>query len=367
MGDNWSQIYLPFSHLKTLIKEDSTKMRKDLSTMDTNNTSIRFFTSKDASPDALDGERIAVIGYGNLGRPFALNLRDSGVPQIFVGNIADDYATQATNEGFHVMGISEAVADADIALILLPDEVIPESFSADIAPNLRPGSAIVFASGYTLAYGLIKPPAYVDVLMLAPRMAGENARQRFLNDEGFFAYVSVEQEASGKAWQRLLGLAKFTGILKAGALQMSAQQEADIDLFIEQSMGAALGMAILTAFTVGVDSGLPPEAMVMEMYMDGEMEMVFRSFREIGFFKASNVHGPTALYGGYVRTMELMQTDMYDRFTKVMEHIHTGGFANDFQAERQAGYPNLTTAMEMDTGEHPISQAEAVMRGMIEG
>jgi ketol-acid reductoisomerase len=334
--------------------------------MDANNTSTRFFTSKDASPSALDGERIAVIGYGNLGRPFALNLRDSGVSQIIVGNIPDDYSRQAVNEGFKVMSIGEAVASSNIALILLPDEVIPESFAADIAPNLQPEAAIVFASGYTLAYGLIQPPAHVDVLMLAPRMAGENARQRFLNDEGFFAYVSVEQEASGKAWQRLLGLAKSTGILRAGALQMSAQQEADIDLFIEQSMGAALGNAILTAFMVGVDSGLPPEAMVMEMYMDGEMEMVFRSFRDIGFFKASSVHGPTALYGGYVRTMELMQTDIYERFTKIMEHIHTGGFASDFQAERHAGYPNLTIAMEMDMGEHPISQAEAKMRKMIE-
>jgi ketol-acid reductoisomerase len=335
--------------------------------MDSNSTSIHFFTSKDALPEALDGERIAVIGYGNLGRPFALNLRDSGVSQITVGNIADDYATQALNESFRVIGIGEAIANSDIALILLPDEVIPESFPIDIAPNLQPGSAIVFASGYTLAYNLIQPPPNVDVLMLAPRMAGENARQRFLNNEGFFAYVSVEQEASGKAWKRLLGLAQSTGILRAGALEMTALQEADIDLFIEQSMGAALGMAILTAFTVGVDSGLPPEAMVMEMYMDGEMEMVFRSFREIGFFKASNVHGPTALYGGYVRTMELMQTDMYERFSKTMEHIHSGGFAGDFQSERQAGYPNLTTAMEMDLGEHPMSQAEAKMRELMRG
>ncbi len=335
--------------------------------MDSNPTSIHFFTSKDALPGALDGERIAVIGYGNLGRPFALNLRDSGVSQIVVGNIADDYATQASTEGFQVMSIGEAIASSDIALILLPDEVIPESFPADIAPNLQPGSAIVFASGYTLAYNLIQPPTGIDVLMLAPRMAGENARQRFLNNEGFFAYVSVEQDASSKAWKRLLGLTQSTGILRAGALEMSALQEADIDLFIEQSMGAALGMAMLTAFTVGVDSGLPPEAMVMEMYMDGEMEMVFRSFRDVGFFKASSVHGPTALYGGYVRTMELMQTDMYERFTNIMEHIHSGGFASDFQSERQAGYPNLTTAMEMDQGEHPISQAEAKMREMIRG
>jgi ketol-acid reductoisomerase len=122
------------------------------------NSSIRFFTAQDAIPDALQAERVAVLGYGHLGRPFALNLRDSGVASLVVGNVADEYADQARADGLTVQPIGQAVADSDVLLVLLPDEVVPEVFAADVAPHLASGSAIAFASGYTLAYGLIQPP-----------------------------------------------------------------------------------------------------------------------------------------------------------------------------------------------------------------
>ena len=177
-----------------------------------------------------------------------------------------------------------------------------------------PGSAILFGSGYPLAYNQITVPPKVDVLMLAPRMAGETARQRFVEKRGFYAFVSVETDASGKGWKRLLGVAEGVGILRAGALELDAHQEAYLDLLVEQTVGAALGMAMMSAFSLGVESGLPPESLVLEMYMSEEMEMVFRSFREQGFFNASSVHGPTALFGGYLRTMELMGSNLTDIF-----------------------------------------------------
>ncbi len=333
--------------------------------MTTDSSSIRFFTAQDAIPGVLKVERVAVLGYGHLGRPFALNLRDSGVAPLVVGNIADEYSDQARADGLTVQPIGQAVAASDVVLILLPDEVIPEVFAADVAPNLAGGSAIAFASGYTLAYGLIQPPAGIDVLLLAPRMAGENARQRFLNGQGFFAYVSVEQEASGKAWRRLLGLAQAVGVLRAGALELNARREADLDLFIEQTMGAVLGASIMSAFTIGEQAGIPPEALVMEMYMSGEMEMVFRAFREEGFFRASSVHGPTALYGGFLRTMHFMMSDLGDRFRETLAEIQTGQFARQFQAEREAGYPTLTMAQAMSTDDMPIAQAEARLRALL--
>lgn len=331
----------------------------------TSQNSIRCFTTKDAPVDALKGERIAILGYGHLGRPFALNLRDSGVEGLVIGNIADEYADQARSEGFSVLSPEQATAQADIILVLLPDEVIPDIFPTGIGPHLAPGSAIVFGSGYDLAYGLITPPAGVDVLMLAPRMAGENARQRFLNGQGFYAYVSVEQEASGKAWKRLLGLAGATGILRAGALELSASGEADLDLLVEQTVGAAIGVSMMNAFALGVEAGIPEEAMVLEMYMSEEMEMVFRSFRTEGFYQAAKVHGPTALYGGYVRTMELLQSDLSDRFRQTMLNIRSGDFARQFQAERQAGYPMLSIAMGMTMDDSPQAQAEARLRELL--
>ena len=333
--------------------------------MNTANQSVRFFTSKDAPPNALDGLTIAVLGYGHLGRPFALNLRDTGVSGLVVGNIEDEYAQQARGEGFEVQSIGEATKNADIVMILLPDEVIPEAFEGDIAPNLTPGSAIVFASGYTLAYDLITPPEGIDVLLLAPRMAGENARQRFLNGQGFFAYISVEVDASGKAWDRLLGLTEAVGVLRAGALELDARREADVDLFIEQTLGAVLGVSIMQAFAIGEDAGIPAEAMVMEMYMSEEMEMVWRSFREEGFFKASSVHGPTALFGGFIRTMQFMGSGLGETFSRILEEIQSGKFAGQFQAEREAGYPMLARAEAMSMDDSPIALAEQRVRTLL--
>ena len=328
---------------------------------------IRFFSTKDAAPHALDGERVAVIGYGHLGRPFALNLRDGsrGLASLVVGNIADAYAEQARADGFTVLSIAEAAAGADLVLVLLPDEVIPEVFAGDISPGLRRGTAVVFASGYNLAYGLIRVPPEIDALLLAPRMAGENARQRFLNHEGFFAYISVEQEASGRAWRRLLGLADAVGVLRAGALELDARHEADLDLFVEQTMGAVMGMAIMSAFAVGEEAGIPPEALVMEMYMSQEMEMVFRAFREQGFFQASSVHGPTALYGGFVRTLQFMTLDLGGQFRSVLHDISSGSFARQFQAEREAGYPVLQQAEAMSHGDSPMDRAERRVKEML--
>jgi ketol-acid reductoisomerase len=327
----------------------------------------QFFTNQDADPKSLQGLRLAVIGYGHLGRPFALNLRDSGVLQLVIGNVEDDYAQVAREDGFTVLSIAEATAASDIVYTLLPDEVIPEIYTADIAPNLSPGSAIAFASGYTLAYGLVTPTEYLDVLLLAPRMAGENARQRYLEKQGFFAYINVEQDASGQAWPRLLGLTAAVGVLRAGAMKLNAKLEADLDLFVEQSLGAVLGVAIMNTFAVGEEAGIPTEALILEMFVSQEMEMVWRSFRQEGFFNASRVHGPTALYGGFIRTMQFMGMDMGDQFRQILAEVQSGEFAEKFQAEREAGYPLLRQAEAMSMEDSPIALAEKRLKEMMVG
>jgi ketol-acid reductoisomerase len=149
-------------------------------------------------------------------------------------------------------------------------------------------------------------------------------------------------------------------------MELDARREADLDLFIEQTLGAVVGVAVLTAFTIGVEAGIPPEAMVMEMYMSQEMEMVFQSFRKQGFFRASDTHGPTALYGGFIKTMQYMMSDLGDSFRQTMADIQSGQFAEQFQAERDAGYPSLRQAQamtaEMSPTTQPIVQAETSLR-----
>jgi ketol-acid reductoisomerase len=322
--------------------------------------SVTVYSLADVPAAALAGETVAVLGYGNLGRTAALNLRDSGV-KLLIGNREDEYAVRARAEGFETVPLADA-ATADIVFVLLPDEVIPDVFSREIAPALRPGSAIAFGSGYSLAFGLIHPPDTVDVLLVAPRMAGVAARARYEAGEGFWACVGVEADHSGRAHRRMLGLAEGLGVLRVGAVEMRAADEATLDLFVEQTVGPLLGAAIMTAFEVAREAGLPPEVLVMEMYMSGEMESVFRGFREIGLFRASEEHGPTAVFGGLLRTLDLDREAMATRFRAVLEDIRSGSFARQFQNEARSGYPVLDIARAMMHGPSPMAEAEDRLR-----
>lgn len=298
---------------------------------------VKLYRIQDVPPGALDGESIAVLGYGNLGRSAALNIRDSGI-KVRIGNRDDQYAERARVDGFDVVPLATA-AGADIVFVLLPDEVIPEVFARDVAGQLRPKGAVAFASGYSLAFGLVFPPQTVDVLLVAPRMAGAMARTRYLAGQGFWACVGVEADRSGRAHRRMLGLAEAMGALCPAAIEMTAATEAALDLFVEQTVGPLLGTALMTAFEIGRKGGIPPEAMVMEMYMSGEMETVFEGFRTAGFFRSSGDHGPTAIFGGLTRALEIDREDMAARFRRVLEDIKSGAFAQRFQAEARAATP----------------------------
>lgn len=321
---------------------------------------MKVYRATDAPPGGLAGETVAVLGYGNLGRSAALNLRDSGA-KVRIGNRDDEYAVLARADGFEVVPLAEAATDT-MVFVLLPDEVIPEAFAHDVAPALRAGAAVAFASGYCLAFELIRPPDRVDVLLLAPRIAGGQARTRYEAGEGFWAFAGVEADCTGQARRRLLGLADGLGVLRAGAVEMTAAAEARLDLFVEQTVGALLGTALMVAFDVGAEAGIPPEALVMEMYMSGEMEGVYRSFRQTGFFRASEEHGPTALFGGITRTLELDREAIAERFRTILADITSGAFARRFQDEAQNGYPMLTVAREMTRGPSPMTDAEDRLR-----
>jgi ketol-acid reductoisomerase len=324
---------------------------------------MKVYRAADAPSEGLAGETVAVLGYGNLGRSAALNLRDSGA-KVRVGNREDEYAEVARADGFEVVPLAEAASDT-MVFVLLPDEVIPAVFESEVAPGLRAGAAVAFGSGYCLAFDLVRPPDHVDVLLLAPRIAGRQARTRYEAGEGFWAFVGVEADRSGQAQRRLLGLAEAFGALRAGAMEMTAVAEAALDLFVEQTVGALLGTAMLVAFDVGADAGIPAEALAMEMYMSGEMEGVFRAFREAGFLRGSEEHGPTALFGGITRTLELDREGIATSFRTILKDITSGAFARRFQDEATNGYPMLTVAREMTRGSSPITDAEDRLRRLM--
>jgi ketol-acid reductoisomerase len=322
---------------------------------------VTFYREEDADPDALSGQSVAVIGYGNLGRSMALNFRDSGLA-VTVGNVDDHYRAAAAADGFEAADVGEAAALADVVYVLIPDEVIPGVFRDEIAPRLRKGACVCFASGYVMAYRLVQPPDGVDVLLLAPRMLGEEVRRTYTDGTGFLSYVSVERDATGKAKTRLLGLARAAGSLRRGAMRLTAAQEALLDLFVEQAFGAYLGVALQSAFQVGTQAGLPAEAMVVELYMSGEMARTLQAFADNGFFRSVTWHGLSAAYGGFLRTTEIDMPAMQRHFGEILADISSGGFARRFQEEQENDYPTLQAIEAITSGNDPMTMAERHVR-----
>ncbi len=329
----------------------------------------RFVQEWEADLAVLAGKCIAVVGYGNLGRPLSLNLRDSLMDSfraaVIIGEVPGLAWEQAEADGFTVRSATKAAAAADVTFLLVSDEQAPAVYHNALTSALQPGSGIVFASGFNLAFGRICPDPSLDVLLLAPRMMGVGVRELYRAGRGFPSFVSVEHDATGRGLEILYALAKAIGSLRAGALTISAAQEAKLDLFVEQTVGPDLASAILTAFQVGVESGLPPEALLLELYMSGEMGRTFQAMAELGFFEQVKLHGFAAAYGGMVRFMELDQESRAQNYRRVIKEITEGAFADAVSAEVELGFPSQALLNEMLHGDNPVSQAEQRVRRMM--
>jgi len=332
-------------------------------------SSLRAFGEADGDLGELAGRTIAIIGYGNQGRAQALNLRDSLQPagDIVVGTLRDESWAQAEADGFDVRPVAEAAAAGDVLLLLIPDEDLAPVFDAEIRPHLKPHDAIVFASGYALAFGGLTPPPDVDVLLLAPRMIGRQLRELYTRGWGFYSYLSVEQEASGRAWPRLLALAKGVGTLRAGGggFELSAKDEALLDLFAEQGFGPILGSAVMLMLEVGTEAGLPAEALVLDLYLSGEMAQTFQAMAELGFYDQSLLHSLTSQYGGMMGTLSLDREPLRQHLQRAVERIRSGEFAREWSGERAAGYENFNRLRDLGRERNPFSLVEARIRGAL--
>ena len=221
----------------------------------------------------LNGKLVGIIGYGNLGRPIALNLRDSGVDVIVSERDLNRYKI-ATREGFRMVNIPELVQQTDIILLLVPDELMPQIYLDEVSPYLSRGDTLVFGSAYNLAFGYIEAPPFVDIGLVAPRTIGVAVRERYLADRGFFSFVSVGQDATGKAWDTVLSLAKAIGSLRpgAGAIEVVFEREAELDLFLQQAILPLMHQTLVTAAELLMEEGYPPEAAFADLYISGELE-----------------------------------------------------------------------------------------------
>jgi ketol-acid reductoisomerase len=320
----------------------------------------RVYQDRDADLGVLAGRQIAVIGYGNQGRSQALNLRDSGL-SVSVGNRKDGYAELAREDGFSVLPIAHAAAKADVIVLLVPDEVAPAAFETEIAPQLAEGKALVFSSGYNVAFGLITLPTHIDVVLVAPRMIGAGVRDRYLAGQGFPSFVGVAQDHSGLALEIALAMAKGISSTLAGVVEMTFAQEAELDLFTEQCFGPAFGQVLMSAVDVLLEEGYPPEAVLLELYMSGEFAYTLEKIAELGMIEQTALHSRTSQYGSMSRGMRFILPELRVRMREGLEEIRSGKFAREWTAEQEAGSPMLKMLQEAARS-LPLHQVEQDVR-----
>jgi ketol-acid reductoisomerase len=327
---------------------------------------MRCFGEADGDLASLESRAIGVIGYGNQGRAQGLNLRDSDV-NIHVGTLRDETWNEAEDDGLPVGSVSEVTTTADVLMLLVPDEELPQVFANEIAPHLNAGDALVFASGYNLAFGDLTIDDGIDVMLLAPRMIGRQMRELYEAARGFYSYVSVERDATGNAWPVLLALAKGIGTLRpgGGAFELSARDEAVLDLFHEQGFGSLLGATMMLLLDVGQEAGLPAEALVLDYYLSGEMSETFQAMADLGFYEQSKLHSRTSQYGGMMRTIGLDREPLRNHLVDVMQDITSGEFAKRWAAEQSTGCENFEKLRGLGEKANPFSPIEARLRESI--
>ncbi|HXX91234.1 MAG TPA: hypothetical protein VEI83_13530 [Acidimicrobiales bacterium] len=311
-----------------------------------------IYYESDADLAALHGETVAVVGYGNQGRSWALNLRDSGIEPIVCVR-PDATRERARADGFDTCDIV-AANTADVICLLVPDDVVP---LLGLAPG--PRSCVIVASGYNLAFGRLSPPG--DAGMVAPRMLGPEVRRCYEEGTGFISAVGVQRDVTASALARTLAIALAIGGLRQGGIELTPLQEAVLDLGVEQVLSPAL-TAVNSAFVQAMtERGIPLEAVIVELVLSGEVERTYRLLREVGYAVQSEFHSPTSQYGQLSRRGCYDDLDLLTTMRKLTEDIESGRFADEWDAERDAGYPTLTRLKEQHAGA-AVREFEAELR-----
>lgn len=304
-----------------------------------------IYREDDADLNLLRGKTVGLIGYGSLGRPLAHNLRDSGI-RVLIGVPHDETRESARQDGFEPQDIERIVPRCHILLLLVPDVVLPEVFIERISPQLQRGHLLVFASGYNIAFGFVEPPPFVDVGMIAPRTIGEAVRTRYLDGSGYFSFIGVGQDATGGTMETLLALALAMGSLRAGAIEMSPEQEAQLDLFVQQAILPAFHHLMTTGAAVLLELGFPPEAVLMDLIISGELTDYLSRASQRGLLHALRLSSLTAQYGIFSRLQRFKELKLEGMMETTLAEIRSGDFSIEWSREYENGYPRLASLLQ---------------------
>ena len=317
---------------------------------------------KDASLQHLDG-RVAVLGYGSQGRAHALNLKDSGV-EVTVGLRKDSPSWErAEADGLAVAGVHEAASDAALVAMLVPDQHQASLYSEAVEPNLAPGAALLFAHGFNIHFGQIRPPADNDVVMIAPKAPGPLVRRTFEGGSGTPGLLAIHQDATGKAHQRALAYAKGIGCTRAGVIETTFAEETETDLFGEQAVLCGGASRLVQAgFETLVRAGYQPEIAYFECLH--ELKLIVDLLYEGGFDNMRTAISDTAEYGDLTRGRKVIDGRVEASMQTILDDIRSGEFAREWVNENKAGTPVLEAARRREA-EHPIEQVGHQLRGMM--
>jgi ketol-acid reductoisomerase len=317
----------------------------------------------DADLAVLGDRKVAILGYGSQGHAHALNLRDSGV-DVRVGlREGSSSAAKAEQAGLRVLPTAEAVAEADIIMVLLPDTTQKSVYEADIAPNLNPGDSLVFAHGFNIHFGQIEPPADVDVWMVAPKGPGHNVRRTYEEGGGVPALLAIHQDATGKAKELGLAYAKAIGGTRAGVLSTTFAEETETDLFGEQVvLCGGLTALIQAGYETLVEAGYQPESAYFETLH--EVKLIVDFIYEAGISGMRFSVSETAEYGDLTRGPRIIDADAKAEMRRILDEIQSGKFAQEWIAENEAGQPRFNELREAGKA-HPIEQVGRELRAMM--
>ena len=324
---------------------------------------MKVYYDKDADLSLIKGKKVTIVGYGSQGHAHAQNLSESGV-KVTVGLRKSGASwKKAEGAGLKVEEVAKAVQDADVVMILLPDENIPEVYKNDIEPNIRKGAVLAFAHGFNVHYNQVIPREDLDVIMVAPKGPGHTVRSEYLRGGGVPSLIAVYQDNSGKARDIALSYAAANGGTKGGVIETDFKEETETDLFGEQAVlcGGAVEL-VKMGFETLTEAGYAPEMAYFECLH--ELKLIVDLMYEGGIATMNYSISNNAEYGEYVTGPEVINEQSRAAMRNALKRIQTGEYAKMFIQEGKTNYPSMTARRRLNA-EHPIEKVGAQLREMM--
>ncbi|WGL18172.1 ketol-acid reductoisomerase [Microbulbifer bruguierae] len=325
---------------------------------------MQVYYDKDCDLSLIKSKTVAIIGYGSQGHAHANNLKDSGVSNVVVGLRKGSASwAKAEKAGLRVAEVADAVKDADVVMILTPDEYQAGVYREQVAPNLKTGAALAFAHGFNVHFELIEPSKEVDVIMIAPKGPGHTVRSTYLEGGGVPTLIAIYQNASGNAKELALSYASANGGGRSGIIETNFREETETDLFGEQAVLCGGVSALVQAgFETLTEAGYAPEMAYFECLH--ELKLIVDLMYQGGIADMRYSISNTAEYGDYVTGPRIVTEETKAEMKRVLKDIQTGKFAKDFMLESLAGQPRLKAERRIGS-EHQIEEVGAKLRAMM--